>query len=127
MKLKSMNSLRNSRQTSRLGLWLAQHDLIVFYILVFFFTWTIVALLAAFPPENPTAFTRIVLISSYAPALVALYLLPQASPAPAVSTTLPAAKAGTSAALATTGHQRASRLSQASRRSAKSVAAHSRA
>ena len=84
MKLKSMNSLRNSRQTSRLGLWLAQHDLIVFYILVFFFTWTIVALLAAFPPENPTAFTRIVLISSYAPALVALYLLPQASPAPAV-------------------------------------------
>lgn len=88
MNLKSMDSLRNSRQTSRLGLWLAQHDLIVFYILVFFFTWTILALLAAFPPENPAAFSRIVLISSYAPALTALFLLPRASAAPAVRFTI---------------------------------------
>jgi len=84
MKLNPVDSLNNRRQPSRLGLWLARHEVVAFYILVFFFTGLVMGLLAAFPPENPAAFSRIVLISSYAPALAALFLVPRALTAPGI-------------------------------------------
>ena len=62
------------RRQSQLVEWVRRHELVLFFVSTFLFSWIIYGILAKNIPENNTTFSRLLLIPAYAASLSAILL-----------------------------------------------------
>jgi hypothetical protein len=70
----SVGSVEAIRRQRQLVEWVRCHELVLYFVSTFLFSWVIYGILAKNAPENNTTFNRLLLIAAYAPSLSAILL-----------------------------------------------------